>query len=134
VNPITKRRCVYCRAHNVWDRVLYLDAIGNVTTYPARVMEMGSVICLSCKQLQPLGESNDAGERVEIELLAATYAAEWDDEGHVPGCDRFESCPRNGVTNGFCDICQTYWLAREIVMHDDARCISTHATKREEGE
>lgn len=73
MNPHTTRECQYCGAHNVWDRVLYLDATGNVTTYPARVTEVEGVVCLSCKQPQPLGPSNDTG--VEHEIRAAEIAA-----------------------------------------------------------
>lgn len=73
---MTTRKCIYCGSRDVWDRVLYLDAIGEVTTYPAAKMYVESVICLACNQLQPLGNSDEhASPEVRDEIRAAEIAA-----------------------------------------------------------
>lgn len=79
---LAMRRCQKCGSHDVWDRVRYLDADGELTTYPACVKEVESKICLTCKHIQGLGPAVD-DERTAIELRAAELAAAWKHDGGV---------------------------------------------------
>ena len=74
--------------------------------------------CDDCGNYASLGPSNDAGEAVETEMIAADYAAQWSEGNHVLGVDRFEWCPFNA--DGFCDVCQAFWLARAIFTHEES--------------
>lgn len=76
---VTRTPCAYCESTETWDRALYLDARGEVTTYRERVLVMESRVCLVCKEWQPLGPANDVG--VEHEIRAAEISiirADWD--------------------------------------------------------
>jgi hypothetical protein len=116
-----QRECSNCDVHDIWDRALYLDAEGNVTTYYNAVTTMESVICLACKHLQSLGPANDTAPEVAIEKRAAELS-------RVPAGAFVTSDAQSGwYCNAedldpppwpHCPDAWAGWLAREISEHD----------------
>jgi hypothetical protein len=78
-------------------------------------------MCWKCgaRGIESIGPSDEADERVAVEIDAASLAQSWADNNHKPGRDRFDWCPDRNAGGELCRLCDQRYLARVIATHGD---------------
>ena len=77
--------------------------------------EPDRITCDDCHATLSLGDSNDADERVGVEIDAARRAAFDAETNYTPGYDRFDWCPDGG--DELCRLCEALYLSSCIHDH-----------------